>query len=140
MITVIDYSPSHLEKISPKKCHEGEIPKLVSSRAITLMNGETPLAIIGAFAFCAGVLHIWAIVSSEVKDTPIEFARSCVRVRDYYEKTFRHRRMQIDVRSDDPCLEKFAQFVGFSKEGLMKAYGPSGKDYWLYGRVNPWAQ
>lgn len=135
MITVIDYRPEHLETIKAKPCHEHEMPKTICTRAVTLMNGETPLAIIGSFIFVPGVMHVWAIVSQEVRKTPIDFFRSCIELLDYYEKKDKPRRIQIDIKDGCPELEKWATKIGFKREGLMKAFGADGSDYWMFGRA-----
>lgn len=135
LLTIVGYEPSHLENLKAKKCHEGEMPKTVCNQAVTIMNGDIPLAIVGAFTFVPGVHHVWALVSDDVKDHPIGFYRACVALRNYYEKKSSPRRLQIDIRDGHPDLQKWANAIGFSREGLMRGYGPDRSDYWLYGRV-----
>jgi hypothetical protein len=48
-----------------------------------------------------------------------------------------YRRIEATVLADfeDGC--RWVEFCGFEREGLMRAFGEDGADYWLYSRVRP---
>ena len=45
------------------------------------------------------------------------------------------RRMQIVVCVDREKAVQWANFLKFEREGLMRSYGPEGKDYYMYART-----
>lgn len=45
------------------------------------------------------------------------------------------RRMQIVVCVDREKAVQWARFLRFEREGLMRCYGPEGKDYYMYARI-----
>jgi len=45
------------------------------------------------------------------------------------------RRMQIVVCVDREKAVQWAKFLRFEREGLMRCYGPEGKDYYMYART-----
>lgn len=136
MITVIDYKPEHLAKIDLKECFTPtDRPRTICTKAVTVMNGETVLAIFGAFVFVPGVMHIWGMVSKEVRKSPIGFYKISCKLLAFYEKHEKPRRIQIDIKSGDAELAHWAASLGFQCEGIMRNFDRDGSDCYLYGRV-----
>jgi len=46
-------------------------------------------------------------------------------------------RIETVVREDMPANHFWARRLGFESEGLMRRWGPEGKDYRLYARIDP---
>ena len=44
-------------------------------------------------------------------------------------------RIQASVHTTDEQSIKFAEWMGFENEGLMKKFGPDGADYYRFARV-----
>jgi RimJ/RimL family protein N-acetyltransferase len=44
-------------------------------------------------------------------------------------------RIQASVSVLDLTANRYAQWLGFQKEGIMKKYGPDGTDYVRYARL-----
>ncbi len=135
ILTVIDYKPEHLENISPKAVHSGEVPRTVTTQAVTVMDGDKPVAIFGGFLFVPGVVHLWGLISDDAKQKPLAFHRIVSDLLDYYGKTSQTRRIQMDVKADFEEGQKWAKALGFEYEGTMKRYGVNGDDFHLYARV-----
>lgn len=135
MIKVIDFQPEHLEQISPKACHTGEVPKTVMTYAFTLTSEGKPVAIFGFFAFIPGVFHIWGYLSEEVRKMPLSFHKACLSVMQFYSERFQARRLQMDVRADYAEGIRWAESLGFKCEGVMKNFGLTGMDHCLMGRA-----
>jgi hypothetical protein len=45
-------------------------------------------------------------------------------------------RIQAVVCSDDMVARRFVLFLGFEREGVLRKYGPDGRDYIMYSKVN----
>jgi len=45
------------------------------------------------------------------------------------------RRIEMQVLASEPWRQSFAATLGFTAEGLMRAWDPDGRDFWLYARV-----
>lgn len=137
MLTVVEYKHHHLASIDPKECHEGETPRLILRKAVTIMDGDMPLAIFGAYRFTQGVHHIWALFSERVREKPVAFAKTCRNLQKFYDETSGAHRFQVDVREGYYEGIRWAEFFGFSREGLMRSFTADGSNCWILGRRNP---
>ena len=135
MMTVIGYMPDHLVKIRVKDIHTGEVPTIILTDAMTVMDGEQPVAIFGSFTFVPGVYHLWGLISEDVRQKPVAFHRVSKELLGYYEKRTNARRIQMDVKASYIEGQKWAKALGFEYEGTMKRFGVNGEDFHLYGRI-----
>jgi hypothetical protein len=82
-----------------------------------------------------GVCEGWAYLSDTARERPValsKIARQALR-QLHQEGVWR---VQIAVSTDFPRAGEWAQrILGFACEGLMRAYGPDGGDYWLMAKV-----
>lgn len=139
-IVVEKYHPKHLELIDAKSLHSGEIPKEIHGDAVTFVRGGMVLAIFGGFYVSEHVFNLWAIVAKDAEIYWISFARKCIRHLRFVMKAASLQRVQIALReSECATLQRWAKFLGFEQEGLMRAYGPNRENYWLYARTQ-WQQ
>jgi len=137
LIDVVGFSPEHLESLTNlKACYKGEVNSRVWGEAVTVIDGKKVLAIFGSVTIFPGIQHIWALVSEDVKDYPIQFFRTAQKVLAWQQKRKPARRYQIDIRAGYPELQKWAKLLGFECEGLMKKFGQNGDDYYLYARTS----
>ena len=90
--------------------------------------------IIGAAGFIPmwdGVAECWFIGSDRIQTrlkTVIKTTKDIIGKMPYT-------RMHANVKADWAEAIRFAQFLGFKKEGLMKKFGPEGADYFVMGRI-----
>ena len=134
-MTVVDFKPEHLQKIHVKDIHAGEVPNTVMTYAKTIMDEDHPVAIIGGFRFTPSVIHLWALVSDDVRKRPIAFHKLVKNLLAYLCKQHHLKRIQMDVKADYLEGQKWAESLGFKQEGLMRGFGVHGEDFYLYGRV-----
>lgn len=134
-IELIPYQHEHLSKINFKDIHEGEVPERVKTRALSLVRGDTVLAIFGGFVFSPGVFHLWSFISKDVEKTPIAFYKSTLKALELFQAHEKHRRIQIDIKSGCPGLERWAKAIGFECEGIMRKFHKDGSDCFLYSRT-----
>ena len=91
---------------------------------------------------CAGVALLWEGVGEGWFMGSERMQKNRYSVIRYVRKMlFKHqengplRRIHANVRADWPEALRFAEFLGFTKEGLLRKFGPDGKDYYVLGRV-----
>jgi len=140
-LTVVAYKPEHLEQIEVRSCYvAGECPKTIMTTAVTFLYGDKVLAILGAFPFVPGVLHLWGLISDHVKECPKEFHEEVVKIMNWYVINEKPRRLQMDVHASYEVGCRWAERLGFEREGLMKGWGPNGEGFYLYGKAITWQQ
>jgi len=94
-----------------------------------------PIAAGGVNHLWDNVAEGWVIASKEIWKYPITCARAIKIRTDYLATNNKIKRIQTSVKSDCDKAIRFAEWLGFKREGLMKQYGPDGSDYYLYAKV-----
>lgn len=137
MIEIVNYHPDFLKELKPKAIHAGELSPEIKTQAVCLIRKpeHAILAIFGGAWLCPGVMHIWAFISDEVHKGPRAFHEKTLELLGNVQKIEGLRRLQIDVREDYPEGIKWAESLGFKREGLMHGYAPDGSPSWLFGKV-----
>ncbi len=138
MIDVVNYLPEHLAKIKLKAIHLGEKPEKIVCSAVSLIrqsDGEV-VAIFGGFNIGPSVFHLWGLISDEAKKTPLAFHKSCRKMLSLYQDSHRLNRVQIDVRVSYAEGIRWAETLGFKREGTMKKFAVDAEDCFLYAEVS----
>jgi len=95
----------------------------------------------GSLVACAGIMNMWpkvgamwSLISKNIPGNGVLAVRSA---KERIENVMQdYRRIQVEVLTDSDVSVRFIEFLGFTREGTMKSYGPGGQDYYLYARVN----
>jgi|TARA_R100001530_G_scaffold25601_1_gene20640 hypothetical protein len=82
-----------------------------------------------------GVFEGWVIGSNKIWDYPLLAARTIRKGLDKLYQEHEIVRLQTAVRSDFPKGIRFAKWLGFKEEGLMKKYDIEGKDFIRFARI-----
>ena len=90
----------------------------------------------GAHVMWQGVGEGWLIMSKYGYDIPKTVARYADEFFDVIMHEAQVQRVQASVHAEDSQAVKFARWLGFENEGLMKKYGPDGSDYYRMARVS----
>ena len=90
----------------------------------------------GVHVLWQGVGEGWIMVSKHAYKTPITVARYADEFFDVIMHEAQVQRVQASVHAEDSQAVKFAKWLGFENEGLMKKYGPDGSDYYRMARVS----
>lgn len=109
--------------------------KSENSYAICMVKDEVPMAVLGATLLFSGVAQLWMVTTDECEKNRFFF---CKFVSDYYMKLvvrFNLHRIQFSARSDSEVARRFARFVKFEPEGVMRKYGADKTDYIMYSRL-----
>lgn len=125
-----------------KSCHEGEnvvfnFAHLYDQPGVylqTIIHEGSPIAVMGILHVREGVAECIMACSVNAKNCPLAFVKACHTFLAEHTEKLKLHRMQMSVRVGDEELTRFAEFLGFEREGLMKQYGPQKADYYLYAR------
>tara|TARA_E500000081_G_C6123706_1_gene349552 strand:+ start:449 stop:898 length:450 start_codon:yes stop_codon:yes gene_type:complete len=99
-----------------------------------LLNNQ-PIAAGGICYLWDGVAEGWVLASRDIFKYPIFCAKTIKRRTDLLAINNKINRIQTAVKSDCDRAIRFAEWLGFKREGLMKKYGPGGTDHYLYAKV-----
>ena len=77
-----------------------------------------------------GVAEGWVLSSKQIFDYKIKAAGSIKKRLDYICTNNNIQRLQSAVKAEFLIGVRFAEWLGLTKEGLMKKYGLDGSDYW----------
>jgi len=144
MIDIAPFRSFHLDYMKPRSCYDDD--PLIKERFLNsqsdpsvflhtfLINGD-PIAIIGGKMIFEHSGEIWGLTTDAIRDVPIAFLRQVRKMLEEYRKELNLWRYQmlVSVKLQERVL--FAKALGFKKEGLLRKYGPSGDDYYMYGRI-----
>lgn len=96
---------------------------------------------------CGGIVLLewnkgeaWTLFSTLINKYPKSVFRF---VRDNLELLIREHelnRVQALINPYSDRSQRFAEHLGFEKEGLLRSFGPNGEDYLMYARIARWQQ
>jgi hypothetical protein len=103
--------------------------------AITALLHGRPVACFGAVDIWDGVAEMWLLIEDRGRKYGKTLTRAAIGYRDFLVISKNLHRLQITVRCEDSRAAKWGQAIGFKIETTMKAYGPTGSDYYLMRRI-----
>ena len=77
----------------------------------------------------------WLLMGNTAYEHGLLLSRGAKRFFDNIGPRLNLRRMQIVVNVHNKTAVRWAEFLQFYCEGLMKEYGPEGADYYIYARI-----
>ena len=107
----------------------------VPGLSFTLLKNNTPIVSGGVVPMWEGVGEGWVLSSKHIFENKIKAAGSIKKRLDYICKNNKIRRLQTAVKAEFTIGIRFAEWLGLTKEGLMKQYGPDGSDYWRMAKI-----
>jgi len=145
-VTVMPFHPSHVERIGLNRFDKEifaaspdvkERLQLVHQNRCgwTIFYKRQPALVMGLEYKFPTNYEAWLLTGSIAYQNPGLFSRGAKRFFDKVGAKLNLRRMQIVVNVHHKAAVKWAQFLGFEREGRMKGYGPEGSDYFMYART-----
>lgn len=143
---VVDFVPEHADDLWERNstlatADRGFMTK-DNVKAMALKGHAFSLLTNGHLVFSAGIFPIWdgmgeawVVPSDLIRQYKREFVRYVRGYMDQLAKENSYHRIQATARSDFPQGQRFLEFLGFTREGLMHRYGPDGSDHYLYARL-----
>ena len=103
--------------------------------AFTGLINDKVIAAAGMKRIWGNVAEGWFIGKQEVWNYPITIAKAVKQNIDYLATSNNIKRLQTAVRTDFGIGIRFAKWLGFTNEGLMKNYGFDGTDHYRMARI-----
>ena len=114
---------------------ENRIDFAMAGLAFTLLDNNVPICSGGIIPTWLGNAQGWVISSKRIFKNKIRAARLIRERTDLLCANNKIWRLQTAVKADFKIGIRFAEFLGFNKEGLMVGYGPDKTDYYLMARI-----
>jgi hypothetical protein len=138
---ILPFEPDHLKQLLLQPSQAMMQPLLDSPTyaqslkdagpAYSAVDGDVVFACAGFIPQWEGRAVAWALVSSEAGMRFVGITRAVRRALQLHP----FRRVETAVTHDFPQGHRWAQMLGFTREGLMRSYTPDGRDCDLYARV-----
>ena len=106
-----------------------------SGHAVTAICNGQMVCCFGVNEFWAGVAEAWMLTSSHCDVVPVSLSRGAMRYFNQIAITLKLRRLQITVDERNIVAIRWARMLKFSREGVLRKYGPSGVDYLMMSRI-----
>jgi RimJ/RimL family protein N-acetyltransferase len=103
--------------------------------AFTGLINDKVIAAAGMKRIWGNVAEGWFIAKNDVWNYPITIAKAVKQNIDYLATSNNIKRLQTAVRTDFGIGIRFAKWLGFNNEGLMKSYGFDGSDHYRFARI-----
>ena len=114
---------------------ENRIDFAMAGLAFTLLDNNVPICSGGVVPTWLGNAQGWVISSKRIFRNKIKASRLIKERTDLLCANNKIWRLQTAVKADFKIGIRFAEFLGFNKEGLMVGYGPDKTDYYLMARI-----
>ena len=101
----------------------------------SLIDEDDIVACAGVSAMWDGVAEGWIVLSAYAAKHRVSVARYTERLFDDIMKHNNLWRIQASIHTTDEKAIRFAQWLDFEYEGIMRKFGPDGSDYFRYARV-----
>lgn len=106
-----------------------------SVQCLTFLYDGRVLMIAGFCQLWPGVYDVWMLPSVYAKEAPVAFARLLKRYVDRIQEDFAAHRIQT-VSFCDEFHEKWMNFLGFQKEGILRSFTVDKQDMCNYSRIS----
>lgn len=139
MPEIIKFHPSHIFAIETMFSFDDVSRRSMSKHDVasgyTLCEDDTIIACGGVHKMWKGSGEAWLLMSVHAYKMPVTVARYTHRLFETIMADNDLWRIQASVHRTDEQSIKFAEWMGFENEGLMKKFGPDGSDYYRFARV-----
>ena len=146
LVKVVPFMSAHGEDLLKIQTGEGASDRLrieknwvqnvaIPDHSYSMISNGHLIAAGGIFPIWTSTGEAWLIPSDRVSRVKKSFAYSVRHVFGLLVEENSYRRVQASARADYRGGQRFLEWLGFEREGLMKSYGPDGADYVMYGKV-----
>ena len=135
-ISLMDLRGDYIDDVFTEKNgidHLEECARIGDS--FTLISEGRILCVGGIFPLWPGVGQVWLIPSVHGLAKPMVFVRHIKRMLNSMQETGKYHRVQAIISTQLTRGDRWIEYLGFTKEGLLRKYTPQGTDYFMYAKV-----
>ena len=115
---------------------DGDAKNLVQDHlAFTGIINDKPIFAAGMKMVWGQVAEGWVIATNEMWKYPLSIAKAIKKDFARVAKEHNIERVQSAIRKDFKEGQRFAEWLGLEKEGLMRKWGFDGSDQYMYARL-----
>lgn len=139
---IVPFEPNHLNRLLLQPSQAIMQPTLSNPEyavslykagpAYSLVDGDAVLATAGLIEQWEGRAVGWALISAESGAHFLKIHKAVLRTMTIHP----YRRIETAVACDFPQGHRWANMLGFEREGRMRSYTPDGRDCDLYSRIH----
>lgn len=101
----------------------------------SIYSKDTFLGVAGVRLMRVGVGELFLFPTQEALKHPISLVKAVIYLIGKAKEQFNLHRFQITIEESYEHGHRWAEFLGFDKEGLLKGYDSMKENHWMYGRV-----
>ena len=143
---VVPFKPEHAKEIMAGRLNDGT-PDVtysfadyidtyeVDGKSFTAIHNGHVVACGGVTPMWSGVGEVWLLGSHRVRDNKTSLTRAVYDTLGFLMDDNNYWRLQGTVLASWTSGLRFARFLGFEQEGVMKKYGPDQQDYIRVARI-----
>jgi len=133
-----DYKPEHIEHIKESPGYKRVISEYgefsITGKAFTIHSNDGEICgIVGMVGVLPHVVEAYGFFNPNIKDKFSALAAIHVLIK-YVIESYKLRRIQATVSTNNEAALRFAGWYGFSLEGEMKDYEGIGRNSYILGR------
>ena len=145
-MNIVQFQPDHARELLNGEMNIGapanpkDFLKFVDEMVVNgmsfsgIVNGE----VIGSGGIVPVYKHmaeVWLLLSGKVYKNRLTTIRNILINMDKMQKQHQFVRLQAAVKASWPEAVRFASWMGFENEGLMRKFGPDHEDYYRFAKV-----
>ena len=146
MYKLVDFVPGHAAALQsrPAARKYSEIGAMkeemvkqmaVAGHAFSLLTNGHLIASGGIYPIWPGFGEAWFLSSDMVVKHKRPVIVQLKKHIDALSKEHEYHRIQATAREDFTVGQRFLEFLGFEREGLLRNYGPDKSDHYMYARI-----
>jgi len=101
----------------------------------TLLDGDRPIISGGVAIMWRGVGDSWMLVSKYVKKYPLSVYKTVSSIMEDIIERQKLYRIQTVIKEDDSTAINWIERLGYTREGVLRQFGPDRQNYLMYGRI-----
>jgi hypothetical protein len=144
--SIIKFQPRHLYRLQlkdPEATRLREDPNMLlaieasyePTATWTGMYRGTPVLCFGLRILGPGVAEAWMLPGKDIGNHAISLGRGGRKIFQHYLESGAFRRIQIAVEEDNAIAFRFARWLGFEVEGIMRRFAVNGGNYIMMSRI-----
>lgn len=139
MLDIVPLEPWHIEVLHSEGRIDGTVYNSQYANYLCKAGPAVAVLLNGRIAGAGGILELWgsvaegwSLITDFLREHPIALVKA---FKAFFNTCPKYKRLQITVEEDFETAQVFAEYLGFTPEGRMEYYSPTGKTHILYSRI-----